>query len=105
MSTRSDMQESLTRALGASRVVPVDTSQPQGPLGLLALGEEIRSRLRSAGGRPTDPSWTARRCVPFKPDIWHRLSELARQMSTKDRKVTPAQVAAILVERGLEEAG
>jgi hypothetical protein len=96
-------QDEMARALGASRVVAVQTRDTQGPLGLLALGEEIRSRLRSSGGRPSDPRWTERRGIPFRREVWKQLTELAKQMSTEDRTVTAAQLAALLIERGLEQ--
>jgi hypothetical protein len=92
----------IAKALGASRVEEIATSNTQGPLGLLALREELERRLRSSGGRPTDPEWNARRCVPFKVEIWAALAELAAKLSTNNRRVTPAQVASLLLERDLQ---
>ena len=97
-------RDRIAQALGAKRVVAVEKKDSQGPLGLLWLREEIVNRLRSTGGRPTDPSWTERRCIPFDPKTWDSLVHLADQMSTSERKVTPGQVAALLVERELARA-
>ncbi len=102
MKDKTKKQDKFADALGANRVDPLQIEKPQGPLGLLALREEVRNRLRSTGGRPTDPAWKERRCVPFKPEIWDKLMTLAGKMSTDERKVTPAQVVAILIEREVE---
>jgi DNA-binding transcriptional MerR regulator len=97
-----DKTEELANALGAARVVDVER-RVGGPLDLLALREEIGTRLRSSGGRPTDPAWTVARQVPFKRESWDQLQELADQVGTSQRRVGAAQLAAILVEYGLEE--
>jgi len=99
----TNMQKTkLAQALGANRVHPLNIKARQGPLGLLALREEITSRLLSTGGRPTDSTWTLRRGIPFKRATWERLANTAREMSTQKRKVTAAQLAASLVERAVE---
>ena len=103
MSKRTRSTKKLAAALGATRVEAVSDKSHQGPLGLLAPRDEIATRLRSTGGRPTDPSWTERRCVPFSEETWNHLNELAEKMSAEGRKVTPAQVAAILVEQEIQK--
>lgn len=72
-----------------------------GPMGLLALSPMLTSRLVCGGGRPTDPAWTFRRLVPFRPETWRRLTAEAQRLSTPARRLTPAQLAAILIEREL----
>jgi hypothetical protein len=37
-----------------------------GPLDLLQLRAEVAARLKSSGGRPTDPNWDVQRLVPFQ---------------------------------------
>ncbi len=93
----------IAEALGASRVVELDSKNAGGPLDLLALREEVNQRLRSSGGRPTDPAWTLSRQVPFKEDSWNRLQEFASEVGTSGRRVGPAQLAALLIENSLEE--
>ncbi len=93
----------IAKALGASRVVEVGPKNIGGPLDLLALREEFNQRLRSSGGRPTDPAWTVTRLVPFKEDSWTRLQDLATEIGESGRRVGPAQVAALLIESSLEE--
>lgn len=101
MKKKKNVNGKIAKALGASRVVALQKTSHQGPLGLLNLREEIAVRLQSTGGRPTDPDWILRRGVPFKQDVWENLVRLADEMSTGERKVTPAQVAAMLIEREL----
>jgi len=100
--TAHETTDSVAAALGASRVVDVGRGIG-GPLDLLALRSEVSSRLRSSGGRPTDPDWTIARQVPFKQESWDRLRDLAAEVGTSQRRVGAAQLAAILVEHGLEE--
>lgn len=100
---KKEEKDRIAEALGASRVVEVGTKRVGGPLDLLALREEFGRRLRSSGGRPTDPEWTVSRQVPFKDDSWSRLQGLANEIGVTGRRVGPAQVAALLIESSLEE--
>jgi hypothetical protein len=93
----------LAAELGASRVVEVGQKRVAGPLDMLALRQEFDERLRSTGGRPTDPSWKLSRQVPFKEESWSRLQNIAGEVGASGRRVGPAQVAALLVESSLEE--
>jgi hypothetical protein len=97
--------EQMQRALSADTPRAVDAA-PHGPFGALQLAAELRARLRPAAGaragRPTDPDWAVRRLVGFRPETWHRLAEIAEEISTPQRRVSPAQVAALLVESGVE---
>ena len=93
----------IAEALGAARVVEVGPKRLGGPLDMLALREEFKRRLRSSGGRPTDPAWTLTRQVPFKEGNWTRLQALASEVGVSGRRVGPAQVAALLIENSLQE--
>lgn len=95
--------EDVALALGASRHVALPSRGAQGPLGLVQLRAEVAERLRSSGGRPTDPAWTVRRVVPFRPSGWAELEVLAARLTSAGRTVSPAQLAAVLIERGLAE--
>ncbi|HEX9735245.1 MAG TPA: hypothetical protein VGG06_25020 [Thermoanaerobaculia bacterium] len=99
---RRSIQE-IQEALGARRVVRLDQLPSQGPLDLLQLRAELQRRLRSSGGRPTDPDWSIRRVVPFKEDHWRELEELAAACESGGQNVSPGQLAAVLVETGLRE--
>ena len=94
---------SLGQALGATRVVALPGLPSGGPLDLLQLRAEVATRIRSTGGRPTDPSWTVQRLVPFGEDRWKQLEKLAESLSLGGRNVSPGQLAAILLERALNQ--
>ncbi len=92
----------IAKALGASRRVAV-SADAQGPLGLVQLRSELALRLQSDGARPTDPAWTVRRIVPFREAGWVELQEFAARLTAQGRSVSPAQLAALLIERGLAQ--
>jgi len=77
-----------------------------GPFGVLALSADIAARLRPGAGerpgRPTDPTWELRRLVGFRRETWKALGEIADRTSTAGRRISPAQVAAVLIEEGVE---
>ena len=98
-----DPVESLAEDLGADRVVSLDVPQSRGPLDLLHLHAEVKRRLRSSGGRPSDPQWTVKRLVPFQEKSWKELEVITEKLEQKGQRVSPAQLAAILIERGLED--
>jgi hypothetical protein len=97
----------VAQALGASRVVPLGRVDHT-PLGLASLTERVK-RLQSTGpngtGRPCDPTCTVPRLVKFKPIIWRQLLEVAKaHASLTGRRVSPAQVASILIEQTLRSS-
>ncbi|MBI4861989.1 MAG: hypothetical protein HY815_17290, partial [Candidatus Riflebacteria bacterium] len=70
----------------------------RGPIFLHELAEEAHRRmLTHRRGRPSAREWTLRRLVPLRPDHWEELKKLAASIG-----VDPAQIAALLIERGLE---
>jgi len=83
------------KALGATRQLSLKT-HIAGPLDLLQLRAEIEARLKSRGGRPSDPEWDLRRVIPLKKSSW----DFLRKTSGKLR-VDPSHLAAILLERGI----
>src|SRR5437588_6409902 len=52
-------------------------------------------------GRPSNPAWTLRRQVPFSEATWSLLERFAEALSTPERRVSPAQLAATLIEQVL----
>jgi hypothetical protein len=63
----------------------------------------VGRRLKSSGGRPTDPSWEIQRLVRFREESCKRLEALASLLSAEGQRVSAGQLAAILLERGLEQ--
>jgi hypothetical protein len=95
----------LAESLGASRVVPLGRISRGGVTGLLQLQQLVKERLRSTGGRPTDPDWAVQRQVRFKEETWEQLKALATLMAESGPKVGPAQVASLLIEGALADLG
>ena len=92
----------IAKTLSAERVITMEKLPSQRPLDLLELSAEVERRLRSTGGRPTDPDWDIRRLVPFRREGWNELERLARRCERAGQRVSPSQLAALLIERGLD---
>ena len=72
----------------------------------LALREwfdDRRKHIASSGGRPTNPEWTLKRQIPFDDATWIRLKEIADLLSEEHRKMSPGQVAAIVLREAILE--
>ena len=96
----------IAKALGAKIGEPVpDTGG--GAFGMAWLAASLSSRLEpiqgKRPGRPSDPTWVYSRKVPMKEETLDRLEEIAASVSTRDRKVSPMQVAAQLLEQSLDQ--
>ena len=90
--------------LGASRTLSV-RSRPHGPFGVAALVDEFQNRLVSRGGRPADTAATIRRLVPLRKTVWEELQRHADLLSAQGRRVSPGQLAAMLLEKGTASLG
>jgi hypothetical protein len=66
-----------------------------------ALKERLAPSVGKRPGRPTDPEWTAHRKVPMSEATLAKLRQMAEEVSTPDRRVSPMQVAAHLLEEAL----
>ena len=86
----------IGKALGATRKLSLKT-HIAGPLDLLQLRAEIVARLKSTGGRPSDPEWELRRVIPLKKSSWYFLQKTSGKL-----RVNPSHLAAILLERGID---
>jgi hypothetical protein len=101
--------QELAALLGA-KIVGEVPDVGGGPFGMARLARIMHQRLTpSVGerpGRPTDATWACRPKVPMSAATRRRLAEIAATMSTPDRRVSPMQVAAQLLEMavaGVEE--
>ena len=97
---RRQEPDPLADALGASKIFDV-TQGIDGPFGAAALLEEVQQRLVSRGGRPSDPKATIRRLVPLKRQVWKTLQSQAKRLSRRGRPISPGQLAAVLLEKGI----
>ena len=72
------------------------------PEPLNALGERLRSRLEPGRGerpgRPSDPSWTVQRKLSMNEETLALLEQAADAVSNDERRVSPMQIAALLIE-------
>jgi hypothetical protein len=94
----------IAAALGATGVGEVPETGG-GALGMRRLAAILRRRLEPGQGRrpgrPSDPVWVRQRKVPMSQATRERLTQLAESISTAERKVSPMQVAAQLLEDSL----
>lgn len=96
--------DKIAKGLKAERMGRVPAKS--GYFGAHQVAAEVQARFRvpTRGGRPTDPSWTERRLVPFTPKTLARLEELTAQVGRMaNLKVEPLQLAAFLVEKAAEQ--
>jgi hypothetical protein len=96
----------LARLLGADvagRVPDVGG----GAFGAARMAGIIQARLAPSQGRrpgrPTDPSWGYRAKVPMSQTTRRKLAKLAREASNDARKVSPMQLAGMLLETAVAE--
>ena len=93
--------ELLAKKLGA-KVVGRVPEYSAGAFGVSVLANALRERLEPGKGkrpgRPSNPRWVKRPKVPMAPETEERLKELARLLSDEERRVTPMQVAAHILE-------
>jgi hypothetical protein len=94
--------KSLAKQLGATVVGSVP-DYSAGAFGMAALADTLRERLEpSIGkrpGRPSNRAWSKRPTVPMAPGTEQRLKELANLLSAGERRVSPTQVAALILEQ------
>jgi hypothetical protein len=99
--------DKIAAALGAKYVGNVPRTGG-GAFGAARIGHivaTIQARLEPGQGlrpgRPTDPSWVRHPKVPMSDATRQRLALLAEQSSTGERKVSPMQIAAQILEDAL----
>jgi hypothetical protein len=88
-------------ALGAE-ATELRPPEPQGPVALLALRQELASRPLPPDG-PADPARPLPRDIPVSEADWALLCALAEAMAGDDPRLTPAQLASSLLRVRLEE--
>lgn len=71
------------------------------------FGLRLRSRLAPGQGerpgRPSDPTWTLQRKLSMSETTLATLERVSELLSTDERRVSPMQVAALLVEDAAED--
>src|SRR5690349_8117688 len=96
-------------ALFGAKVVGEVPDVGGGPFGIARLAHIMHRRLTPSRGerpgRPTDASWDDRPKVPMSQATQRRLAEIAAEISTPERSVSPMQVAAQLLEEAICHLG
>lgn len=77
-----------------------------GPFGMARLAHILHQRLTPSEGnrpgRPTNPNWVTRCKVPMSEATIEQLTRMAEEMSTSQRRISPMQLAAHLLEEALQ---
>jgi hypothetical protein len=96
-------EQEIQQALHASRVAPLATENPHGPIGLEQLAEEV-AQLTSTGSAPAGPE-RVRRSLELPVETWEKLEHLASSAAkATHRPTSAAEVAAAIIERFLASA-
>lgn len=97
--------QKIARELGAT----IDGKVPNvggGAFGAARMARILAVRLTPAKGkrpgRPTNPDWVHHPKVPMSEDTRASLKALAEQLSTPQRRISPMQVAAQLLEETVD---
>ena len=98
----------IVEAAGAKLVGPVP-DVGGGASGMARLARILEERLEPGQGlrpgRPTDANWTSRSRMLLSRETEQVLEEMAEQINrSSTRKVTPMQVAALLLEEAVRLA-
>jgi len=76
-----------------------------GAFGMARLAQLLHRRLTPSQGerpgRPTDSSWVLRPKMPMREETANKLAEIADALSTSERRISPMQVAAHLLEEAV----
>jgi hypothetical protein len=97
----------IAPALGAEIVgkVPETGGGAFGAARLVQIIASLRARLQPSRGvrpgRPTSKDWRLRSKIPMSAQTRSKLRRLSKQMSTTERKVSPMQLAAHLLEEAV----
>ncbi len=94
----------VRQVLGAEEV-PAGLVESLAPRTLLAVREELISRLQSSGGRPALAGTTRRAKVPLSDDEWEKLEKLAAAIASPGFAPSAGQVASVLLSLSLDSVG
>jgi hypothetical protein len=95
--TRAEIEQGLA----AERVTAVPPSGS--PISAYALRRELFNRLRSTGGRPGLDGVDIKPKVPMRRTTWKKLERLARRVDRNGSHPTPAQLASVILEAGIDD--
>jgi len=96
--------EKIGEVLGATAVagLPEVGGGAFGAARMARLAASLRARLEPSEGRrpgrPTDARWVRHPKIPMSEETARKLARLAKLASTPERRVSPMQIAAQLLE-------
>jgi hypothetical protein len=93
--------EEIEKGLGAERAgnVPPGGS----PISAYAVRQELFCRLRSTGGRPALAGMDVKPKIPMRQSQWKKLEDLARRVQSDSFHPSPAQLASVILDAGIDE--
>ena len=91
-------KEQIARAVGARHREPIHVPFYFSAPGLEELRDRLEAKLSSRGGRPGVANWVIVRKTRYSAKTWKNLKLLAGQWSRGGASISPAQVAAELIE-------
>ena len=91
----------VARALGAKRRGGISIPFYYAPGFFLRVREHLKERLTSSGGRPTVSDWRVVRKTRYSEKTWRELERLSVNWSRGGTAISPAQVAARIVEEAV----
>jgi len=92
--------EQIEKGLGAKEVGTVPTGGS--PMSAYALRQQLFRRLRSTGGRPGLEGADMKPKIPMRRSRWRKLERLARQVESEGFHPTPAQLASVILDAGID---
>ena len=94
-------KDKIARILGAKHREAVQVPFYYTPAFMGQVREHLQKRLESRGGRPTVIEWKVVRKTRYSEQTWKALEEMAEKWSSGGASISPAQVAATIVEDAL----
>lgn len=96
-------EETIRRALHASRVAPLKIANPHGPLGLEQLAAAVAA-YRESTPSPSSPAWV-RRPIELPLRTWEKLHALAVATSQeRAHPISTGELAAAIIEQYMLDA-
>ena len=94
-------REEIEKGLGAERIAKVP--RWGAPMSSYAVRQELFRRLRSTGGRPALDGTDMKPKIPMRRSRWRKLEKLAKQVESGGFRPTPAQLASVILDAGIEQ--
>lgn len=94
-------KDKIARILGARRRESVQVPFYYTPAFLGQVRDHLRRRLASRGGRPTVLEWKVVRKTRYSKQTWKALEDMAEKWSSGGASISPAQVAATIVDEAV----